>query len=415
MRENRCCEYTTDYWIVKNPALPPLTGLRFIAAFLVCSAHMVPALVAANSVWMGVQLWSAEGMTLFFVLSGFVIHYNYSEAIIRQPQQGIYEFFTARFARLVPLFMVCLLLDIMLTYHREHHLPTLTKALPYYLTMTQSWFYRILGQNNLIYQFGKISQVSWSISTEWFFYFCYPVICFFILKAVRIQTKLFCLIGIGMIAIYSIWFFTAHLPEINQLAVAVYGPYADFYTQNQDSYFRWLIYFAPFLRLTEFLTGCLVAALFMQLRKRHVSPNEEKLGLVMIIGALIIIALTHHYIWQPPAGSAWMMNLHRNYGFAPGFALLIFCCARYQNSFTRLLSCWPVLLGGEISYSLYLLHTAIIEFITNHFSGVLSGMNILVNFVLLTGVIMFVSYLSYRIIEAPARRLLRKKAAAHTN
>lgn len=393
---------------MKNPPILPLTGLRFVAAFLVCSAHMVPALVSAQSGWMAMQLWSAEGMTLFFVLSGFVIHYNYSQAIIQQPLRGIYDFFAARFARLVPLFMVCLLLDMVLTYHRAHHLAPLSRTLPYYLTLTQSWFYRIIGQNNLIYQFGKISQVSWSISTEWFFYCCYPVICFLLLRVRLVQTKILSLVAIGAIAIYSIWFFTTHLPEINQLAIKIHGQYADFYTQNQDSYYRWLVYFAPYLRMAEFLTGCLIAALYLQLSVIPVSKREQVMGFMLTISSLLFIGITHHYIWQPPAGHAWMTDLHRNYGFAPGFALLIFCCVRYQNSVTKVLSCWPILLGGEISYSLYLLHTLIIDFITAHVSGYLAATHFVVNYLLITAAILVVSTVSYRVIEAPSRRLLRK-------
>jgi peptidoglycan/LPS O-acetylase OafA/YrhL len=41
-------------------------------------------------------------MTLFFVLSGFVIHYNYAMAITgRQVARGTAAFFWARFARLI--------------------------------------------------------------------------------------------------------------------------------------------------------------------------------------------------------------------------------------------------------------------------------------------------------------------------
>jgi hypothetical protein len=45
-------------------------------------------------------------MTLFFVLSGFVIHYNYAASIERDGARGIANFFVARFARLYPLYIV---------------------------------------------------------------------------------------------------------------------------------------------------------------------------------------------------------------------------------------------------------------------------------------------------------------------
>ena len=73
-----------------QPQLPALTGLRFIAAFSVLVGHAV--------VWTGgekvlvstapyITQGPALGMPLFFVLSGFVIHYNYGEKWLRKSEQ----------------------------------------------------------------------------------------------------------------------------------------------------------------------------------------------------------------------------------------------------------------------------------------------------------------------------------------
>jgi peptidoglycan/LPS O-acetylase OafA/YrhL len=67
-----------------RPPIPSLTGLRFIAAFSVLFAHALPKIfpLPEGSVLLNfytlLESVSAEGMSLFFVLSGFVIHYNYS-------------------------------------------------------------------------------------------------------------------------------------------------------------------------------------------------------------------------------------------------------------------------------------------------------------------------------------------------
>jgi peptidoglycan/LPS O-acetylase OafA/YrhL len=49
-------------------------------------------------------------MTLFFVLSGFIIHYDYSEQITKYHWRGIVSFLIARFARLYPLYIGSVLL-----------------------------------------------------------------------------------------------------------------------------------------------------------------------------------------------------------------------------------------------------------------------------------------------------------------
>ena len=43
------------------------------------------------------------GMELFFVLSGFVIHYNYADVGRRPHLQNLARFYIARFARIYPL------------------------------------------------------------------------------------------------------------------------------------------------------------------------------------------------------------------------------------------------------------------------------------------------------------------------
>jgi peptidoglycan/LPS O-acetylase OafA/YrhL len=64
--------------ILKPHALPQLDGIRFIAAFLVLVAHSwdhaqdidMPRLACF------IEMLAGVGLSLFFVLSGFVIHYT---------------------------------------------------------------------------------------------------------------------------------------------------------------------------------------------------------------------------------------------------------------------------------------------------------------------------------------------------
>src|SRR5215813_10473765 len=167
-----------------RPGIPALTGLRFAAAGAVVVAHALPKIIPlaenqpAPALYTLLGSLSAEGMTLFFVLSGFVIHYNYSDQIQFQGARGLFNFFVARVARLYPLYLFGLTFELLLKYSYSQVPVSLADVLPYYLTLTFSWFYIPFGDNALIYQLGLIPSVAWSISTEWFFYFAYPVICF---------------------------------------------------------------------------------------------------------------------------------------------------------------------------------------------------------------------------------------------
>ena len=81
--------------------LPALTGLRFIAAFTVLAGHAADSLLqfaGEHPDWCHyIAALPGIGMPLFFVLSGFVIHYNYHRSIVEAPARGTINFFVARF------------------------------------------------------------------------------------------------------------------------------------------------------------------------------------------------------------------------------------------------------------------------------------------------------------------------------
>lgn len=408
---------------IKRQPIPSLTGLRFLAALFVCTAHMTPHFLPATSLWYdNLTRISAEGMTLFFVLSGFVIHYNYSNSIALNPRSGLYQFFISRFARLVPLYLACIILDIFLTYqHNENYsslsLPILfAKVAPYYLSLTQTWFYKIIGGTSLVYPFGWIMQLTWSISTEWFFYLVYPLICLALLFMPKIHTKLLAYTLITLAAICGVALLAINLNGINQYAIQTYGPVADFYTHGQDSYFRWLIYFSPYSRVAEFMIGCITAALYMQIAPKLQTSKRTLTGLLLTSTSIALVIISHYIIWNPPKGEtfSWLPYLHRSFGFAPACSAVILCCALYKNVITQLLSTRLVLMGGEISYSMYLLHLVAINRvfhgkIHHYFRHFIDNLSPAPKYLLTMAVVFSISYLSYRAIEVPARRVIRKR------
>ena len=115
--------------------LPSLTGLRFFAAFLILVGHGTPLMLKLTPnpqlVINVTNCFLEVGMELFFVLSGFVIHYNYA-AVGHHPQpRNIAKFYIARFARIYPLYI--LFLALQLVVHKDF------RAFLFYMGMTQSW------------------------------------------------------------------------------------------------------------------------------------------------------------------------------------------------------------------------------------------------------------------------------------
>src|SRR5260221_36638 len=177
--------------LIQREEILSLTGLRFLAALSVASAHgssVVGLGPTAAGYW--VSTTAAIGMQLFFVLSGFVIHYNYRDAATVE-RGGKGRFLWARFARLIPLYAFMLFVDLIsrTNYSLRNGSPDtvhlVLEALPFYLTLTQSWFYILLGNTSIIYAILPTMELSWSVSTEWFFYLAYIPLVFVVVSIKR--------------------------------------------------------------------------------------------------------------------------------------------------------------------------------------------------------------------------------------
>ena len=348
--------------------LPVLTGLRFLAAFSVMVGHGLGAFLGHAQADFGSPIYwfsqlSGLGMTLFFVLSGFVIHYNYSVLVTTGRAGGIAAFLWARFARLYPLFLLMLCVNILLS-RRLHDLLAgqpegfsgLLKALPFFLLSVHSWLYIPIDGVSLISSIGGGSPITWSISTEWFFYLAYLLIAFAVLRlnrpmAVAGAMLIWCIVWAALAsAVFD------RNPVIDAWAVQRFGPTAAFSSNLQESFIRWLLYFSPYLRIGEFILGCLTAQLFLMLRHRKVGTREAVLGITMVMLAMASVPAIMFLMFAPDSGIVMFRKLNMNFALAPTVALIIFCTARYDSLVARLLSLPPCILLGDASYAIYLIH-----------------------------------------------------------
>lgn len=406
--------------------LPELTGLRFLAAISVAMAHGSILVLRPYHAFDPILYWlgppAGFGMTCFFVLSGFVIHYNYGSSISSKPVTGTAKFVWARFARLYPLFLLVILADIIFG-PQGFHSTRVKDALPYFLSFTQSWTYTIIGHNSLIYQVGNTAPLTWSISTEWFFYLSYPLILYllhFLKRPIWV---------IGAAIVVSIFWasFCAmlfdHIPGINFWAVAHFGKIADWKTNNQDSFVRWLLYFSPYVRIGEFILGCLTAQLYLVLADSPVRHLEKKVGKIFLYAAaasipfLLFVMYTTSHVEMVEMLSIFRKT-NTNFGLAPSMAFLIFCSLRYKSLLSRWLSGHLMVKSGNASYSIYLIHFPVFLWISHSALGFFHGGSFLVSFligyVLALCLIVVISMGLYLIVEAPARAWLRNLVRSET-
>ena len=228
-----------------RPELPVLTGLRFMAAFGVLLGHSLTTIFAFAEKPYGVIYWLGEasgvGMSLFFVLSGFVIHYNYATQVAGGGFGGKFGYLWARFARLYPLFIFMLLINILLSRRfidfwagEPQGFDGLLRALPYYLVFAHSWAYVPIDGVPLSSAIGGGSPVTWSISTEWFFYLAFPFVAVAVLRARRAAvTFIIALAWCVIFATVAAYLFDRQ-GEIDAWAAQYYGPFASSSNDLQD-------------------------------------------------------------------------------------------------------------------------------------------------------------------------------------
>jgi peptidoglycan/LPS O-acetylase OafA/YrhL len=399
--------------------VPSLTGLRFVAASTVAVAHSSALLISVSDAsplaWL--RLPSGFGMSLFFVLSGFVIHYNYRMSVTEGGILGIGRFIWARFCRLYPLFLFVVAVDVIfgrqlfdyVTEGSPRFLETLS-ALPYFLTFTQSWFYVPYGDSSLIYVTANNASLSWSISTEWFFYLSYPLIALALLHVRSTRASLFAMIGWSVLWAALASTLDQRSVQIDTWAVSHFGAIAGRKAGYQDSFVRWLNYFSPYLRIGEFVLGCLLAQLYVQLKGRPVTAAERGLGLCLL--ALGVISVPVVIYLEYSSVSPLIRSLRSNYGLAPSAGLIIFTTARYSSSFARFLNSRPVVALGQASYSIYMLHFLILILVVS-ITGPTTSLTFwnlvyaAVRFVSCLSVIVLVALGFHAFLEVPSRKFLR--------
>jgi peptidoglycan/LPS O-acetylase OafA/YrhL len=141
--------------------LPSLTGLRWVAAFLVFAFHSAGYGVATTG-WWHLTRFGFVGVSFFFVLSGVVLTWS------ARPGQGAREFYWRRFARIYPAHAVTAVVAIVLyVVVMPPHKPIWAGLLA--LLLLHAW-------PPVPVVNSAANGVSWSLSCEAFFYALFPVL-----------------------------------------------------------------------------------------------------------------------------------------------------------------------------------------------------------------------------------------------
>jgi peptidoglycan/LPS O-acetylase OafA/YrhL len=392
---------------VHQPLIPSLTGLRFVAAFSVAFGHTIPAtLILFGTSPHGL---TAIGIPLFFTLSGFIIHYSYADAFVSGWRRAAADFSVARFSRIYPLYFAFLLLMLVASPMGARLIRT--DALPLlgaYVLGVTTWVPlaidgKILGQ----WHYG----ISWSVSTEFFFYVCYGLLLYRIARIRDLRRAVGALAVFVFIAIAVLVAIFLTCDRWEPWALAAFPGFSPRMQDFDNSFARWALYFSPYAQLPGFICGVLTCQIHFLIRRR--GPVEGLLPDAAAWGAAAgIVLLWVELQWLGTSGQ-WLrlsapadifVALHMNMLLVPLCCMLMLALATRATAVGALLSTSTALFLGEISYSIYLSHPITVGLSAR----MLSGFPIAVRVLVTLGAIVAVSVLLYRLIEAPARQLLRR-------
>lgn len=167
---------------MKKVFFPNLNGIRFIAASLVVIHHIeqIKSIYGLPNHWgnKSIQIIGGLGVTLFFVLSGFLITYmlfierDHTETI------SIKGFYIRRILRIWPLyFFIILLAFFVLPKFNTLNMPLFSNFLPYEFSSKLLLFIAFLPNvAALLYPPVPFASQAWSIGVEEQFYFIWPAL-----------------------------------------------------------------------------------------------------------------------------------------------------------------------------------------------------------------------------------------------
>ena len=315
---------------------PGLHGLRFFAAMMVVFSHVelmkdyhgYPNLYASN---LAVYESGRLGVTLFFVLSGFLISYLLLTERKVAGSISVKKFYGRRILRIWPLYYLLVLITfIVLPRIGFFALPKYSEALTPNLRYTLPLYLLLLPQLALsIFPPVPFAEPLWSIGVEEQFYLLWPLMMKYVKKFLVLSIGII----IGAVALKQIGFILA---EANRASPSL-------------KYWNYLINYLYFTRIECMAVGGLGAWLVFAQLKKVLNFIFHPLFQLLLYGLTIYLLVTETY--KP---------VYHYLLYAVCFCLIIINVAANPRSLLRIENRIFIFLGN-ISFSIYMFHEIVIK------------------------------------------------------
>jgi len=345
-----------------------LDGLRALAVIAVIFYH-------ANVNLAGIQIFKGGyfGVDIFFVLSGYLI----TSIIRKQMDNGGFsftDFYWRRFKRIVPALFFMLIVSSILAYYflLPNELLSYAKSLKSTLYFGSN--YHFLNEDSYTAESSIFKPLlhTWSLAVEWQFYIVYPVIVWFIYRFFKNYTFSI-LLALGLLSL-----------QFSQVSAEYYPDIA--------------FYLLP-SRAWELIFGGLITFFNRELLFKSNSTNLNYLMKAMPLIGMYMVMYSMFFIDNTVPHPSFITLI-------PIIGTIIVILFSKEGELVNdILSLKPIVFIGVISYSLYLWHQPFFVFFRllkhNHIRyEQFAGLCLL---------IIIMTLISYKFIEAPFRRTVTKR------
>jgi peptidoglycan/LPS O-acetylase OafA/YrhL len=382
-----------------------LTGIRFVAAAWVLAYHLQGPLQPLGVLEVPVLSETLRvgrlGVDLFFALSGFILTHTYLERMgpsLRANKTA--QFWWLRLARVYPVHLVMLIVA---------GVAVVAEARLAGRDAERDWLNPIDFLRNLllIQEWGSDPQrgwnfVAWSLSMEWLAYLAFPLL---VLVIWRMHRRL----ATG-------WLITAWFVALGPLMVYAMRTTDPYYTDAWGSTLR---------IATEFTAGAITYLIVQRIVTGTGTPTSSSQRLADVLGFVLPIAVIAGAtllgllpVAQPPSNAlnpdAEPLPPYFHLVLVPLLIAWIGALAVARRGMARWLATPVLVLGGFISYSLYMTHLVWFGLWRAGLraTGIESGPLYLLAVLLLVAGALLIAWLMWRIVEEPAREWMRRIGGA---
>lgn len=269
----------------KKPArlesLQALRGVAFFGIFIEHASHLAFG-------------WGGIGVSIFFVLSGFLLMYNYYDRPLDTSLKSNLKFSIGKIKKvyhlhiLTMLFMVVMNIVLILFQHgRAKAWLILAGKIGLNITLLQSWVPDVRIALSL-------NGVAWFLSAMLFLYFIFPFVRDFFKKCAMKKLVFLC---VGLLVLHAI---------LSLLVFVVFGGDGTIFENDGPNTYTWFTLYFPLSRTVDFFVGCTLARWF----RDHPSINIDSIK-ASIIAVLLLLVSAFVAIWPKlDVDTVWLKSIH---------------------------------------------------------------------------------------------------------